>query len=181
MNHQDLTSEEQEALEALAVLDDAGRARVLGALGAATDNQPTPEAEPGPQSTGPTTFVDRIWAPTVTVAGKKVPTIPSSVGAVVLLVAMVLLVRACVGAGSPAWCDDLDEAIERAWDHESGYQSGGVSAMGRLIFDHMDDEDYTDEAMAEVREALDDAWDASNRYDGREAGRAFEDSLRGAC
>lgn len=32
-----------------------------------------------------------------------------------------------------------------------------------------------------VREALDDAWDASNRYDGREAGRAFEDSPRGAC
>ena len=181
MNHQDLTPREQETLEALANLDEAGRARVLEALSATTDNEPTPETEPGSQSTGTTTFVDRIWEPTVTVAGKKVPTIPSSVGAVVLLVAMVLLVRACVGAGSPAWCDDMDDAIERAWDHESGYQSGGVSAMGRLIFDYMDDQDYTDEEMAEVREALDDAWDASNRYDGREAGRAFEDSLRDAC
>ena len=171
MNHQDLTPEEQEALEALGKLDEAGRARVVGALSATTDDQPTV----------PATFVDRIWEPTVTVAGKKVPTIPSSVGAVVLLVAMVLLVRACVGAGSAAWCDDLDEAIEKAWDYEGGYQSGGVSAMGRVIFDYIDDEDYTDDEMAEVREALDDAWDASNRYDGREAGRAFEDSLRGAC
>ena len=181
MNHQDLTPEEQAALEALGNLDEVGRARVLGALSAATDDQPTPEAESASQPTGPTTFVDRIWEPTVTVAGKKVPTIPSSVGAVVLLVAMVLLVRACVGAGSAAWCDDLDEAIERGWDRENGYQSGGVLSMGRVIFDYIDDGDYTDEEMAEVREALDDAWDASNRYDGREAGRAFEDSLRDAC
>ena len=113
MNHQDLTPEEQAALEALGNLDEVGRARVLGALSAATDDQPTPEAESASQPTGPTTFVDRIWEPTVTVAGKKVPTIPSSVGALVLLVAMVLLVRACVGAGSAAWCDDLDEAIEK--------------------------------------------------------------------
>ena len=62
----------------------------------------------------------------MTVAGKKVPAIPSSVGAVVLLVAMVLLVRACVGAGSSAaWCDDLDTAIDQGWNSDGGANDGG--------------------------------------------------------
>ena len=183
MNHQDLTPEEQEALEALAVLDEAGRARVVGALSVATDDEPTLESESAPASTGPTTFVDRVWQPTVTVAGKKVPTIPSSVGVVVVIVAMVLLVRACVGADSAAWCDDLDTVIDQGWNSDGGANDGGhIGDMGYNAWSHINEyRSYTDEEMAELEEALEEAWDAGSRYDGKESARAWEDSLRDAC
>ena len=215
MKHEDLTPEEHEALEllranaadapeALANLDESGRARVLGVLSAGTgaresddsvaattdgssseaaDDEPTLEAVSAVQSTGPTTFADRVWQPTVAVAGKRVPLIPSSVGVVVVLVALVLLLRACVGAGSAAWCDDLDTAIDQGWNSDGGANDGGhIGDMGFNAWSHIDEyRSYTDEEMTEFEEALEEAWYAGSRYDGKESARAWEDSLRDAC
>ena len=50
-----------------------------------------------------------------------------------------------------------------AWSHINEYRS------------------YTEEEMAEIEEALEEAWSAGSRYDGKEAARAWEDSLRDAC
>ena len=139
----DLTREEREVLEllranapdapeALAGLDDAARARVLGALsdastaehdpsdtadaegqpGAANDEEPTLEDAPGGAPSGPSTFVDRLLEPTVRVADKDVPVVPSSAGLVVLIIAIILIARACGGGGNPL--DALSEAGEDA-------------------------------------------------------------------
>ena len=157
MKHEDLTPEEQEALEllranapdapeALANLDDAGRARVLEALthtgidiaesgdavadatgelsSDAADDEPTLESAPASQSTDPSTLADRLLARNVTVAGKRIPLIPSSVGVVLVVVALILLVRSC-GGGNPleplteagtAAVDSLDEAADKVGD-----------------------------------------------------------------
>ena len=190
--YEDLTPDERETLEllrnnapdapeALANLDEKGRARVLGALSTGTGarDEPILEADSAPQSTGPTTFADRVWEPTVTVAGKKVPAIPSSVGAVVVLVAFVLLVRACVGAGSAAWCDDIDEMVDRGWN--SYFDGNSPSGMSERAYGYIDDRDYTDVELTEVRETLEEASSAGWRFDGKEGARAWEDSLRDAC
>lgn len=202
MPHEDLTPKEREALEllrnnaseaptALASLDEVGRARVLRALcktgmrvSEPTGEEPSLETAPGSQYSSPVTFADRVWAPTVTVAGKQVPVIPSSTGIVVMIVALILLVRACVGAGSAAWCGDLDEMIDWAWTYEGGYDGGRgtVNDMSRTVrAEFRDSSDYTEEAMASLNDALEEAWSASTRYDGAEAARAWEDALRGAC
>ena len=154
MTYEDLTPDEREALnrlrenapdapEALASLDDAGRARVLEAFSdtgigvpessdavaavtagpsiGAEDDEPTLETAPTPQSTGPSTLAERLFAPRVSVAGKQIPLVPSSVGVVLVLVALILLVRACGGDSNPlgplaeagtAAVDRLDDAAD---------------------------------------------------------------------
>ena len=197
MTYEDLTPDERETLEllrnnapdapeALANLDEKGRARVLGALSTGTGarDEPILEADSAPQSTGPTTFADRVWEPTVTVAGKKVPAIPSSVGAVVVLVAFVLLVRACVGAGSSAvWCEHLDDVIDYGWNWEGGFNDYGiVNDMSTNAYSRLTNNiDFTPEDRDAFRDALSEAASEGNRFDGREGARAWEDSLRDAC
>ena len=158
MTYEDLTPDERETLEllrnnapdapeALANLDEKGRARVLEALthtgidiaesgdavadttgepsSDAADDEPTPETAPASQPTGPSTLADRLLAQNVTVAGKQIPLIPSSVGVVLVVVALILIVRACGGGGNPleslseagtAAVDSLDDAADKVGD-----------------------------------------------------------------
>ena len=81
------------------------------------------------------------------------------------------------------WCDHLDDLITEAWEYDGGANYGGTpSDMSRIVRDDFrENSDYSDEAMASLNEALEEAWSAGNRYDGTEAARAWEESLRGAC
>ena len=130
-----------EAPTALASLDEAGRARVLEALSTqasapepddpvapsavdgsaneAPDDEPALEDAPVSQPSSPTTFADRLLAQKVTVADKQVPLVPSAVGLVLLLVAVILLVRACGGGGDPleALAERGMEAVDNLDDH----------------------------------------------------------------
>ena len=149
MKYEDLTPDEQAALnrlrenaldtpDALASLDDAGRARVLEALsnaeaaasddsGAAAaegptrdvvDDEPALETTPSLQRTGPSALAERLLAQKVSLAGKQIPLVPSSVAAVLVLVALILTVRACGGDGNPLerLSEAGEEAIERLDD-----------------------------------------------------------------
>lgn len=201
MNQEDLTSVEREALErlranapdapeALASLSYTSRGRVIevlmdGGTEAETDQTvaaATHQPSDAPKSTRPPTFVDRVWAPTVAVGDKKVPIIPSSVGVVLVIVALVLVMRACMDASSPAWCEKLDDAIDAGWSeyrwnnaslNDVNYRAHSEVTGGEL--------ELTDEELDEFEEALDDARDAGRRYDDREGVRAWEESLRDAC
>ena len=205
MNREDLTPEERAALdgltenapdapELLGNLEEIGRARVLEALSGTQvgvsepGDEPTTEDAPVARPASPVTFADRVWAPKITVADKKVPIIPASAGVVALIVSLVLVVRAC-GAVGPAWCADLDTAIEWGWERESGFLRYGLdgardeawSYMSSQTYSHERSQDYTEEELDDFREALGDARSAGLRYDGTEAGRAWEASLRDAC
>ena len=189
MESEDLTPDEREALdrlranapeapEALASLDDAGRARVLEALthtgidiaesgdavadatgelsSDAADDEPTPESAPASQSTGPSTLVDRLLARNVDVAGKKVPLVPSSVAVLLVVVALILIVRACGGdnplqslaeAGTEA-VDSLDDAAEEVGDDRLFNAADRVRDDMRTLLREADaDFDDFDEAL----------------------------------
>ena len=131
-----LRANDPNAPEALGSLDDAGRARVLEALsdaatdvresgdaveaatddlpGEAVDDEPTLDSAPTPQSSTPSTLVDRLLAPNVDVAGKQVPLVPTAIGVVLVLVVLVLLVRACTSGGDPL--ESLSKAGAEAVD-----------------------------------------------------------------
>lgn len=81
------------------------------------------------------------------------------------------------------WCDHLDQLIKEAWEYDGGANFGGTpDDMNRIVRDDFrENSDYSDEAMASLNDALEEAWSAGNRYDGKEAARAWEDSLRDAC
>lgn len=163
MKSEDLTPDEQAALDrlrqnapdapdALASLDDAGRARVLAALsnaeadasddtGAAAAGGSARDVVDGDpaRGTGPSALAERLLAQKVDVAGKQVPLVVSSVVVVLVLVALILLVRACGGDGSPL--ERLAEA--------------GEGAVERLddAADEVDD-DYLYAAADRVREDM---------------------------
>lgn len=181
MTYEDLTPDEQEALElllenapeapaALASLDEAARARVLGAFGtqagaSASDDpvtssavdEPILEDAPVSHPSSPTTFADRLLVQKVTVADKQVPLVPSAVGLVLLLVAVILLVRACgdngnsleplAAAGMEA-VDELDDAADKVGDERLFDAADRVrEAMRRLTREADADEDDLDEMM----------------------------------
>ena len=203
MNQDDLTSVEREALErlranapdapeALASLSHTSRGRVIKALmdaGTETETDKTGTAaidrpSDAPRPTSPPTLVDRVWAPTVDVGDKKVPIIPSSLGVLLVIVALVLVVRACVG-DAYSWCDELDDAVDRART-----VGGGLEIINMVVDDQLDPADDV-EADA-LREAISDASAAAwsvweNSEEGSEAIRieraydAWEESLRDAC
>ncbi len=156
MSQEDFTSEEREAFErlrnnapdapeALASLDEDGRARVLrelssmatgadasddptateGSSSETVEDEPTLDSASGSQSFSPSTFADRLLAQKVTVVGKQVPIIPSSVVLVLVVVAVILLVRACGGGGDPLEVlatrgmdavDELDDHADKVGD-----------------------------------------------------------------
>ena len=192
MKHEDLSPEEQAALErlrdnapdapdALASLDDAGRARVLGAFSGtgtreatdepadeathgpadeAADDEPALGAAPSWQPAGPSALIEPLLAPKVTVAGKQVPIVPAAAAVVVVLVALILLVRGCGGgnqleqlarAGEAA-VDSLDEAADEVGDDRLFSAADRVrDDMRRLTREA--DADYGD--LREVLEAGD--------------------------
>ena len=194
MTQDDLTPDEREVLEllranapdapeALASLDDTSRGRVVGALtrtgtGAhdsdepssdETDAEPVSESAPASQRPSSSTFADQILAVKVTVAGKQVPVIPSSVAVVVVFVAVILLVRACGGGGNPLGSladrgmeavDDLDAAAE-----EVGYVT--MFQNDALLFD------AADRVRDDMRTLLNEAdADLDDFDDAQEAGEA---------
>ena len=169
-----------EAPEALASLDEAARARVLEALSSAgtgapepddpvassavnepadetPDDEPTLEDAPVSLTSSPTTFADRLLAQKVTVADKQVPLVPSAVGLVLLLVAVILLVRACGGNGNSLEplaaagmeaVDELDDAADKVGDERLFDAADRVrEAMRRLTRVADADEDDLDEMM----------------------------------
>ena len=182
MKHEDLSPKEQAALDrlrdnapdapdALASLDDAGRARVLEALssteaheatdgpaGEATADEPTLGTASSWQPAGPSALIEPLLAPKVTVAGKQVPLVPAAVIVVVVLVALILLVRGCGGgnqleqlakAGEAA-VENLDEAADEVGDDRLFAAADRVrDGMRRLTREA--DADYSD--LREVLEA----------------------------
>ena len=60
------------------------------------------------------------------------------------------------------WCDHLDRLIERAWEYDGGANDGGTpSDMNRIVRDNFrENRDSTDEAMASLNDALEEAWSA---------------------
>ena len=103
----------------------------------------------------------------------------------VVVMASVSVASCGDGANDPAavWCDHLDRLIQRAWEYDGGANDGGTpSDMNRIVRDDFRErQDSTDEAMDSLNEALEEAWEAGDRYDGKEAARAWEKSLREAC
>ena len=81
------------------------------------------------------------------------------------------------------WCDDLDKIIARGWEYDGGANDGGsVDDMNRIVRGYVREyRGYTDDEMASLNDALEEAWSSGSRYDGKEAARAWEDSLREAC
>ena len=107
-----------------------------------------------------------------------------------LLLAPAIVLVAAVAASacggnedSAAWGDDLDTIIDRGWNGDGGANYGGsVDDMSRNAYDHINEyRSYNDEDMATFRDALDKAWSAGSRYDGKAAARAWEESLRDTC
>ena len=81
------------------------------------------------------------------------------------------------------WCDDLDKIIARGWEYDGGANDGGsVDDMNRIVRGYVREyRGYTDGEMASLNDALEEAWSAGSRHDGKAAARAWEDSLREAC
>ena len=104
----------------------------------------------------------------------------------VIATAILVLVPGC-GSDSYSWCENLDEAVGAVWDHldtisdipEASdwvhtYYVGGLES-------YQDVEPLSDEELESLVEALDEATNEGRRFAGREAVRAWEDSLRGNC
>ena len=230
MKHDDLTPDEQEALqllwenapeapEVLASLGEDGRARVLGALSSAgtsaddsddsvvavtdespddeTEDEPVLDSAPESQSSSPSTLADRLLAQNVTVAGKRVPVIPSSVAVVLVIVTVILLVRACGGNGNPLEAladrgmeavDSLDDAADEVGDDRLFNAADRVrddmrTLMSEADADHSDFDESLDagEAVAELGTAItgfvEVAADSAQRG-GEENARAAADAAR---
>ena len=102
------------------------------------------------------------------------------------MLAVSLLAASCGGGGSgAAWCAHLDEIVEDGWDEYDDYgRFSDVSDIDPTDPDRVNDSydaDLTDEELGQLAEAFYDAVQAGRRYDGREAVRAWEESLRDAC
>ena len=231
MTYEDLTPDEREALEllranapeapeALASLDEAGRARVLealssartgaddsdGSVAAVTDESPDDEAEgepvlesaPESQPTSPPTFSERLLAQNVTVAGKRVPVVPSAIGVVLVIVAVILLARACGGGGDPLESlaergmeavDSLDDAADEVGDDRLFDAADRVRDDMRTLQREADAEhDDFDEIMdageavaglaSEIIDYVEIAADAAQRAPDEETARAAADAAR---
>jgi len=109
------------------------------------------------------------------------------------ILAVALLATACGGGGGgsgAAWCADIDEIVSEGWDEYDS--SPGNTAYSRWsqvrdmdivvqYFDYVAGSELERTDLEGFAEALDDAVEAGNRYDGRAAVRAWEESLRDAC
>lgn len=73
--------------------------------------------------------------------------------------------------------------IKEVWEYDGGANDGGTpDDMNRIVRDDFRaNSDYSDEAMASLNDALEEAWSAGSRYHGTDAARTLEDSLRDAC
>lgn len=104
----------------------------------------------------------------------------------VIVVTVLILVPGC-GGDSYSWCENLDEAVGAVWDNldtigdipEASdwvhtYFVGGLES-------YPDIEPLRDEELESLVEALDEAAHEGRRFAGREAVRAWEDSLRSHC
>ena len=103
-----------------------------------------------------------------------------------MLAVAALLATACGGGGGggAAWCADLDEIVAEGWDeYDYREQFRDVRDMDivRQYFDFVSGSELDWEDLDGFAEAFDEAVEAGNRYDGRAAVRAWEESLRDAC
>ncbi|MXW99878.1 MAG: hypothetical protein F4118_11265 [Acidimicrobiaceae bacterium] len=124
---------------------------------------------------------------------------PRTIRSIILAVlAVCLLAAACGGGGgggggggdAAAWCVHLDDIVEEGWDEYDAFPGNTAVSRWRDVTDidptdpdrvWVYDGDLTDEEQHELAAAFDDAVQAGRRYDGREAVRAWEESLRDAC
>lgn len=106
--------------------------------------------------------------------------------------AVVMLAPACGGGDSYSWCETLDETVGAVWDDI--YRWDSLShASDWVLADYADrlDEELESqeleslgealEELASLGEALDEATNEGRRFEGMEALRAWEDSLRRRC
>ena len=108
-----------------------------------------------------------------------------------MLAVAALLATGCGGGGGgggAAWCAHLDDVVDRGWrEYDTNPGNTAVSRFNDLRDMDPTDPDFrwaddlTEAELDELAEAFDDAIGAGNRYDGRAAVRAWEDSLRDAC
>ena len=102
------------------------------------------------------------------------------------MLAVSLLAAACGGGGGDgaAWCTDLDEIVDEGWDEFDRYERfRDVRDMDIVdqYRDYIPSSELARSDLDGLAEALSEAAEAGNRYDGRAAVRAWEESLRDAC
>ena len=109
--------------------------------------------------------------------------------AVIVLAVLVTAVAFGCGGGDnggepAAWCDDLDRIIERGWDYDErgGNHGDDAYVMSDNAYTYIREyRSYTDEELASLKDALDEAESEGIKHDGKEGGRVWERSIRDAC
>lgn len=107
-----------------------------------------------------------------------------------IAVAVLLLAPACGGGDSYSWCENLDEPVGAVWDdiyrwdslsHASDWVLAYYAGQLENLEIAQPDEPLSDSELESLAEALDEATNEGRRFEGREAVRAWEDSLRSRC